>query len=225
MTILFPSGLCWHRAAAFPGKRGQRCAAGICSRGCWLLHQSPVAISGLCHQPLRSAGYRHVRLHLHVRVWECRHGPPTPWIPAACHSGGRQPARGEAACKTGGSCGWDSQNQIQDRINRVIRQLKIPPVRLSSALLANGNWHSTWVSGCSGLRLDDQTLGSRRRSPGHFGWEVNIDLDRTVITWSHTINVSPSHSVFQGESVPTPPSDHSREHAAEHPHVLCGSSN
>uniref|UniRef100_A0A4W6C5M6 Microtubule associated monooxygenase, calponin and LIM domain containing 3b n=1 Tax=Lates calcarifer TaxID=8187 RepID=A0A4W6C5M6_LATCA len=67
-------------AAPLSGERGPECIAGICPR---------------------SSGRRHVRLHLHVRIRECRHGPPTPRTPAACHTGGRQPAGGKTGEGTG----------------------------------------------------------------------------------------------------------------------------
>uniref|UniRef100_A0A667ZUR6 Uncharacterized protein n=1 Tax=Myripristis murdjan TaxID=586833 RepID=A0A667ZUR6_9TELE len=60
-----------------------------------LLHQSPAAVSGLCHESLWAARCGHVRLHLYVRLRERCPGSPATGIPAAGHTGGRQPAGGK----------------------------------------------------------------------------------------------------------------------------------
>uniref|UniRef100_A0A674EX57 Microtubule associated monooxygenase, calponin and LIM domain containing 3b n=1 Tax=Salmo trutta TaxID=8032 RepID=A0A674EX57_SALTR len=44
-----------HRNTSLTGKRGPECTAGLCPRGGGLLHQSPAAVPGLCHEPLRTA--------------------------------------------------------------------------------------------------------------------------------------------------------------------------
>uniref|UniRef100_A0A3Q3E2S5 Microtubule associated monooxygenase, calponin and LIM domain containing 3a n=1 Tax=Labrus bergylta TaxID=56723 RepID=A0A3Q3E2S5_9LABR len=70
------TGLRRHRDAAVQGERGPGRAALLCPRGCRLLHQPTAAQAGLRHQPLRPARRSHVRLYLHVRLRERRHGAP-----------------------------------------------------------------------------------------------------------------------------------------------------
>uniref|UniRef100_A0A3P9IQ44 Uncharacterized protein n=1 Tax=Oryzias latipes TaxID=8090 RepID=A0A3P9IQ44_ORYLA len=89
------TGLCRHRASAVQSQRRPGRLAVLRPRGGRFLHQPSAAYAGLCHQPLRPAGCRHVRLHLYVRVGERRHGAAAQRPQAAGGTGGRQPLRGE----------------------------------------------------------------------------------------------------------------------------------
>uniref|UniRef100_A0A672ZYM1 Uncharacterized protein n=1 Tax=Sphaeramia orbicularis TaxID=375764 RepID=A0A672ZYM1_9TELE len=82
------TGLHRNRASAERRQRQPGGLAVLCPRGCRLWNQLPAAVSGLRHQPLRTAGCGHVRLHQHVRIGE------------------RRPDQGETRTSAAGGAGW-----------------------------------------------------------------------------------------------------------------------